>query len=142
MDAAAPASPTVSLYAGDAAPTEIKGTWAEGDATTLKVSIPAAGLETTLGEGGSNLISDGQGNWSFAIAENPCTGSYDVIVETADKVGRKSFDQTRFEVNIKAPAVQDAQLPAPAQQPPACVGSNRGTCGHRASRRSPTGAVN
>jgi outer membrane protein OmpA-like peptidoglycan-associated protein len=33
-----------------------------------------------------------------------------VVVETADKVGRKSFDQTKFELNIKAPAA----APAPA----------------------------
>ncbi len=142
VDAAAPAPPTVSLYAGDAAPTEIKGTWAEGDATTLKVSIPAAGLETTLGEGGSNLISDGRGNWRFAIARTLAPGSYDVIVETADKVGRKSVDQTRFEVNVKASALQDAPTSRTCPAPPACFGSNRGTCGHRARRRSPTGAVN
>ncbi|MDO8353999.1 MAG: OmpA family protein, partial [Aestuariivirga sp.] len=42
-------------------------------------------------------------------------------VETADKVGRKSFDQTRFELNIKAPAVQESPQPAPAQQPEPAV---------------------
>ena len=36
VDAAAPASPTVSLYAGDATPSAIKGTWAEGDANQLE----------------------------------------------------------------------------------------------------------
>jgi outer membrane protein OmpA-like peptidoglycan-associated protein len=117
VDAAASASPTVSLYSGDATPSLIKGTWAEGDATSLKVSIPAAGLEAALGDGGSNLVSDGQGNWSFAVLKPLEPGSYDVVAETADKVGRKSFDQTRFEVNIKAPAAQEAQQPAPAQHP-------------------------
>ncbi len=114
VDAAAPASPAVSLYAGDATPSAITGTWAEGDAISLKVSIPAAGLETILGEGGSNLVSDGQGNWSFAVPKALEPGSYDVNVETADKVGRKSFDQTRFELNIKAPVVQESQQPEPA----------------------------
>lgn len=116
VDAAAPASPTVSLHASDAAPSAIKGTWAEGEATSLKVSVPAAGLEATLGDGGSNLVSDGQGNWSFAVPKTLEPGSYDIVVETADKVGRKSFDQTRFEVNIKAPAVQESQQSAPVQQ--------------------------
>ena len=117
VDAAAPASPTVSLYAGDATPSVIMGTWAEGDATSLKVSVPAAGLDATLGEGGGILVSDGKGSWSLAVPKTLEPGSYDVVVETADKVGRKSFDQTRFEVNIKAPAVQESQQPAPARQP-------------------------
>ena len=62
VDAAAPAAPTVSLYASDVTPSDIKGTWAEGDATNLKVSIPDAGLDTTLGIGNSILVSDGSGN--------------------------------------------------------------------------------
>lgn len=113
VDAAAPAAPTVSLYASDVPPAVVKGTWAEGDATNLKVAIPAAGLEATLGDGSSILVSDGKGNWSLAVPKTLAPGSYDVNVETADKVGRKSFDQTRFEVNIKAPAVQEAQQPEP-----------------------------
>ncbi len=122
VDAAAPASPAVSLYASDVTPSVIKGTWAEGDATSLKVSIPAAGLETTLGNGSSILASDGKGNWSLAVPKTLEPGNYDVVVETADKVGRKSFDQTKFEVNVKTPAVQVSQQSAPAQQPePAAV---------------------
>ncbi len=119
VDAAAPASPAVSLYASDVTPSVIKGTWAEGDATSLKVSIPAAGLEATLGDGSSILASDGKGNWSLAVPKTLEPGSYDVVVETADKVGRKSFDQTRFEVNIKAPALQESQQPAPRPSSPA-----------------------
>lgn len=114
VDAAAPASPTVSLYAIDVTPSAIKGTWAEGDATSLKVSIPAADLAATLGDESNILVSDGKGNWSLAVPKTLAPGSYDVVVETADKVGRKSFDQTRFELNIKAPVVQESQQPAPA----------------------------
>ena len=117
VDAAAPASPTVSLYAGNGSPSVIKGTWAEGDANSLKVSIPGAGLEAALGDSNGSLISDGKGNWDFAVSKIFEPGSYDVVVETADKVGRKSFDQTRFEVNIKAPLVQDSQQPAPPGNP-------------------------
>jgi outer membrane protein OmpA-like peptidoglycan-associated protein len=108
-------SPTVALYAGEATSATIKGTWAEGDAIRLKITLPAAGLETTMGDGNNTLTTDGVGNWSFAISKTLEPGSYDVVVETADKVGRKSFDQTRFEVHIKPAAVQ--QPPAPAQQP-------------------------
>lgn len=117
VDAAGPASPAVALYAGEATPATIKGTWAEGDAIRLKVSLPAAGLETTMGDGNNNLTTDGVGNWSFAISKTLEPGSYDVVVETADKVGRKSFDQTKFEVNIKPAAVQQSPQPAPGQQP-------------------------
>lgn len=117
VDAAAPASPTVSLYAGEVTPSAITGNWAEGDATSLKVSIPRAGLDAALDDGGGTLMSDGRGNWSLAVSKIFEPGSYDVVVETADKVGRKSFDQTRFEVNIKAPVVQESDQPAPAEQP-------------------------
>jgi outer membrane protein OmpA-like peptidoglycan-associated protein len=130
VDAAAPATPTVSLYANDTTPSEIKGTWAEGDATSLKVSVPQAGLEAAWDDGSGTLVTDGKGNWSFAISKIFEPGSYDVIVETADKVGRKSFDQTRFEVNIKAlandapavasaPAVAPVPAAAPSPQAPA-----------------------
>ena len=74
-------------------------------------------MEAAIGDGGGNLVSDGKGNWSFAVSKALGPGSYDVVVETADKVGRKSFDQTRFEINIKAPAVQESQQPAPVQPP-------------------------
>ena len=122
VDAAAPATPTISLYAGDAAPSAIKGTWAEGDATSLKVSVPQAGLEAAMDDSSGTLVSDGKGNWSFAISKIFEPGSYDVIVETADKVGRKSFDQTRFELNIKAAAASaPAAVPAPAVDPAPAV---------------------
>lgn len=117
VDAEAPATPAISLYAGEATPSAITGTWAEGDATSLKVSVPQAGLEAALDDSSSTLVSDGKGNWSFAIAKIFEPGSYDVIVETADKVGRKSFDQTKFELNIKAPAPAPSVEPAPATAP-------------------------
>ncbi len=114
VDAAAPATPTITLYAGDASPSAITGTWAEGDATSMKVAVPQAGLETALDASSSTLVSDGNGNWIFTIAKKIEPGSYDVIVETADKVGRKSFDQTKFELNIKARAAAPANVPVPA----------------------------
>ena len=126
VDAAAPASPTVSLYAGDVTPSVIKGTWAEGDATSLKVSISRCWVGSRSWRWRQHLGFRWQGNWSFAVSKTLEPGSYDVVVETADKVGRKSFDQTRFELNIKAPVVQESQQPAPAQQPePVVVQSTR-----------------
>ena len=121
VDAAGPATPTISFYASDATPSAITGTWAEGDATSLKVSMPEVGLEAALDGSTGTLVTDGKGNWSFAIAKIFEPGSYDVIVETADKVGRKSFDQTKFELNIKAPAAAPAVEPTPAVEPAPAV---------------------
>jgi outer membrane protein OmpA-like peptidoglycan-associated protein len=103
VDAAAPAAPTVSFYASETSPKSVSGTWAEGDATTLKVSIPKAGLEVTVGDGNKALASDGKGNWSLTVPKFLDPGSYDVVVETADRMGRKSLDQTKFEINVKSP---------------------------------------
>ena len=118
VDAAAPASPAIFLYANDASPPAIRGTWAEGDATSLKVSVPNAGLEAALGDSSGALASDGKGNWSFTVSKKLDPGSYDVVVESADKIGRKSFDQTKFEVNIKGTAAAAAPPPAPVQPAP------------------------
>ena len=118
VDAAGPASPAIFLYANAASPPAIKGTWAEGDATSLKVSVPNTGLEAALGDSSGALVSDGKGNWSFTVSKKLDPGSYDVVVESADKTGRKSFDQTRFEVNIKGTAAAAAPPPAPVQPAP------------------------
>ena len=104
-------SPTVTLYASAEQPAAITGTWPEGDAAGLKVSVPKAGLAATLDDGTGALLSDGKGNWSLKVSKKLESGSYDVAVETADATGRKSFDQTKFEVLIKEP---EAPAPAPA----------------------------
>ena len=116
-------SPTVSLYASDASPAVVIGTWAEGNALGLKVSVPKAGLAAALGDGSGALVSDGEGNWSLGVSKPLEPGSYDVIAEEVDGAGRKSFDQTKFELNIKAPVASAAAVATPAatvagQNPP------------------------
>ena len=111
IDTVGPATPTVVLYASEESPTSISGTWAEGDATTLKISIPKLELEAALPDATNALQSDGKGNWTFAIPKKLEPGSYDIVVETTDANKRKSFDQTKFEINVKAP-------PAPPPPPP------------------------
>jgi outer membrane protein OmpA-like peptidoglycan-associated protein len=112
VDAAAPAPPTVALIASETSPSAIKGTWAEGDAKSLQVSMPKAGVSATLGEANNPLTSDGAGNWSLSVSKPLEPGSYDVVVETKDGMGRVASDQTKFEINVKAP-------PAPPPAPPA-----------------------
>ena len=112
------ASPTVSLYASASPPAAITGTWPEGDAASLKVSVPKAGLAAVLNDGSGALDSDGKGNWSLKVSKILEPGSYDVVVETADATGRKSFDQTKFEVFIKEPMVPAATIAMTEQTPP------------------------
>ena len=122
VDAAGPASPTVGFVASESSPATITGTWAEGDATSLGISIPKAGLAAVLGDGGSALVSDGTGNWTFTNPKILQPGSYDVVVDTADGMGRKSSDQTRFEINIKTPAAPVATTAAIVEQTAPTIG--------------------
>src|SRR6185312_11715407 len=98
IDAAGPPIPTVTLYSSDTSPSSIAGTWGEGDALTLVVSL--AGKTATLGTDKA-LSSDGKGNWSLAVGEALKPGSYDVGVTTTDKRGRVATDQTRYEILVK-----------------------------------------
>ena len=98
VDAEGPASPTVTLYSGTESPSSIEGTWAEGDAISLTVSLDGKSAE--LGKDPA-LSSDGQGHWSLAVSGVLAPGSYDVAVVTADKHGRIASDQTRFEILVK-----------------------------------------
>ena len=98
VDAAGPAVPTVSLYSGTESPAAISGSWAEGDAVSLKVTFN--GRTAEFGKDAA-LRSDGQGRWSLAVAEKLAPGSYDVAVVTADRRGRVASDQTRFEILVK-----------------------------------------
>jgi outer membrane protein OmpA-like peptidoglycan-associated protein len=109
VDAAGPASPAVTLQSAEGGISEVTGTWAEGDAKTLRVMIPAPSVDATLGSSGP-LASDGKGNWTLALAEPLRPGSYDVMVETADAQGRVSRDQTRFELLVKEPYDCEAAL--------------------------------
>ncbi len=111
IDAAGPASPTVHLYSGEKSPSEISGTWAEGDATSLAVTLD--GRTSALGQDAA-LSSDGIGNWTLQLGSALPAGSYDVVAANADKLGRSSTDQTKFEVLVKA--METAQ---PVPQPPA-----------------------
>ena len=87
VDAKAPPSPTVTPFRGVATPEKITGTWAEGDAVSLAVT-----LDKNIHRFGNStaLASDGKGNWSLALTSALAPGSYDVTVETADRAGNAS----------------------------------------------------
>jgi outer membrane protein OmpA-like peptidoglycan-associated protein len=113
IDAVGPADPTVTLYSGTQSPSTITGTWAEGDAVSLKVSLN--GTMAELGKD-AGLKSDGQGNWSLTLTNTLAPGSYDVAVVTADKHGRIASDQTRSEILVK----DNGEPPPPPPPPPDC----------------------
>ena len=112
IDAKGPATPTVKLYAGEASPDHMSGSWDWQNATSLTVSVPAANIAASLG-GGPALTTAADG-WILALSGTLPPGSYDVVVETADKRGRVSKDQTRFELLVKQPPPP----PPPAMKAP------------------------
>jgi outer membrane protein OmpA-like peptidoglycan-associated protein len=109
VDAMGPASPTVGLFSGEKSPERITGTWAEGDAQTLSVTV--AGSTHTLGTAPS-LTTDGKGNWALVLDAPLPPGSYDVVAVNADARGRTAADQTRFEILVKE-LVMAQPVPAP-----------------------------
>jgi outer membrane protein OmpA-like peptidoglycan-associated protein len=121
VDAMVLATPTVHRYAAGESPPVISGSWPEGDAKDLAVTINAKTAK--LGQDAS-LTSDGKGNWSLALTEKLPPGSYEVSAIATDKHGRLAADQTRFEVIIKKAematpsATLAATPPAPATPPP------------------------
>jgi outer membrane protein OmpA-like peptidoglycan-associated protein len=110
VDAAGPATPTVKLYSAVESPAAISGTWPEGDAVDLAVTVNS---KTAAFGKDASLSSDGKGNWSLAVADKLPPGSYDVSVVATDKHGRASADQTRFEILVK----ETSPIPPPTPPP-------------------------
>lgn len=114
VDASGPATPTVTLYSSAESPAAISGTWPEGDAVGLAVTLNSK--TATLGKDAA-LTSDGKGAWSLAVAEKLPAGSYDVGVVATDKHGRSSSDQTRFEILVKDTTTTPPPPPPPPPPP-------------------------
>jgi outer membrane protein OmpA-like peptidoglycan-associated protein len=117
VDVTQPVAPTVMAASGDVSPDHLSGTWDQGMAKGLKISIPQANLTAVMGEAASPLTSDGKGNWRVALAAPLPVGTYNVIAETVDKRGRVQTDSTDGEVVIVAKGVE----PPPPPQPYDCV---------------------
>ncbi len=85
VDTAAPAAGVVAPAAAGAAwPFALKGTWPEGDATTLTAQL--ADKTYTLGKD-KELTSDGKGNFTFDPKVELKPGSYDVTFASIDAAG-------------------------------------------------------
>jgi outer membrane protein OmpA-like peptidoglycan-associated protein len=109
--------PTVISLSTDASPSAISGTWDEGRATALFVSIEDTPIRAALGSDAA-LTSDGKGNWSLALQQVLKPGIYNVIVETADADGNRISDASAAEIRIRNPEPQTAPQKANPQSPP------------------------
>ncbi|MCB1380865.1 MAG: OmpA family protein, partial [Alphaproteobacteria bacterium] len=105
-------APTIASYSGIGAPRAMLGTWDEGNATTLNVAVPAAGITAALGLD-DVLKSDGSGHWILALPQDLAPGRYDVTVTTGDGADRVAAETFVGALDIKAPPPPPPPLRAP-----------------------------
>ena len=115
VDATSPAAPTVRPQATLEPKVTVRGTWPEGDARTLTVSVN--GKSYVLGAPGSPLKADGKGRWVLRIPGELAPGAHDVKAVAADALGNASHDQTVNEIVVKAPPKVVAPAPAEKTMP-------------------------
>jgi outer membrane protein OmpA-like peptidoglycan-associated protein len=100
-------APTVESVNTTAALPEIKGTWNEGVATALAVTV--AGATYKLGE--NPELSSVTGNWLLKPTQPLAEGSYDVTVESSDgKVTMSAATPGKLVVDLPDPVVEPAPV--------------------------------
>ncbi len=114
VDATSPAAPSVRPMAVLEGPVVLSGSWPQGDARSLTVSI--AGHTYVLDAPGSPLKSAGKGRWKLALPLRLAPGIYDVKVQAADALGNVSRDQTINELLVKAPPKVVSPKAAPPEK--------------------------
>ena len=87
VDTTAPAIPTVTSIKDPVGKPVISGTWAEGDASDLRVVV--SGKVFALGRN-DQLASDGKGNWTLSLARPLADGKHTILAESADIYGNTS----------------------------------------------------
>jgi len=107
-DTLPPRLPVVFKYTGEKSQPELRGTWDQSDAISLRVAVGGKTFE--LGNT-PELQSDASGNWTLKAPELE-PGLYDVAVETRDAAGNQSIDATRDEVSILQKDIQPPKPPA------------------------------
>ncbi len=102
VDATSPPAPTVRPLVTEAgAPVVITGTWPEGDAVRLTVTVD--GHTYVLGAPDSPLERAGHGRWKLTLPAPLPPGQHEVTVRAEDAMGNAATDQTRGELRVKAP---------------------------------------
>lgn len=92
--------PTVNPFRDEAKNLEISGTWPEGKAKTLSVSV--AGKTYELGQS-SELTSDGNGNWKLVPEQAPAVGKYPVDVRVTDGKNAESTISVADALEVEEP---------------------------------------
>jgi outer membrane protein OmpA-like peptidoglycan-associated protein len=115
------AAPTVTAQDTTAARPIISGSWAEGAAKSLKVTLAQA----SYGLGANEELTSSSGQWSLKLPSPLKDGIYDVTVETMDGAGKIITDATKDELTVDAagPATPTVNLYAGAQSPAVISGT-------------------
>ncbi len=109
LDMEAPEIPTVNDFLSNDGLPILTGTWAEGDAVELSLSLSARSFALGIDQ---ELSTDGNGNWSLDLSssENPLAeGIYDVLAVHTDLAGNASEDNSEDELMV----IYDAPLKVP-----------------------------
>ena len=111
------AAPTVEALTSDSAQPEIKGSWPEGKAKSLDVTVNG----TTYSLGKSPELSSKDGSWDLKLSQPLAPGAYDVTATAGD--GDKQSVATpapaKVVINAPPPPPPPAPLPAPTIDPSA-----------------------
>jgi outer membrane protein OmpA-like peptidoglycan-associated protein len=101
IDTVGPALPTVAPAAAGAVwPYAITGTWPEGDAVAMSLSL--AGKAYALGKD-KELISDGKGTYTFMPSTTLAPGSYDISMTVIDGLNNITQTVSRAAIVIPEP---------------------------------------
>lgn len=116
------AVPTVESQIVTITRPKLTGTWAEGVAKSLKVSVD--GRDYSLGQSES-LVSDGAGHWTLTLDRPLRDGIYDIAVETVDAAGVAKEDRSQDELIVDAapPATPTVRLSATELSPGSISGT-------------------
>ncbi len=122
VDTTPPQAPTVEPVSSRAVRPAIAGTWPEGDAKQLTVTI--ADKTYTLGTDGQ-LTSDGSGNWTLKLDTDLADNTYDVVATATDEAGNSASDRGFGEVVVdaSAPAVPTVNTTLTRQRQPVLTGA-------------------
>lgn len=122
VDTTPPQAPTVEPVSSRAVRPAIAGTWPEGDAKQLTVTI--ADTTYTLGTDGQ-LTSDGSGNWTLKLDTDLADNTYDVVATATDEAGNSASDRGFGEVVVdaSAPAVPTVNTMLTRQRQPVLTGA-------------------
>jgi outer membrane protein OmpA-like peptidoglycan-associated protein len=86
IDTVPPPLPVFSPVTSSVSPQSLSGSWAEGDASALKVGL--AGKTHVLGS--DPALTSSQGNWTLALPDPLPEGVHDLSVEATDPAGNSA----------------------------------------------------